>query len=43
VPEPETYALMVSGLGVLGWAARRRKAAVARNAPVGIGAEGAQA
>ncbi len=42
VPEPETYALMLSGLGVLGWAARRRKAAVARNALVAI-AEGAQA
>lgn len=43
VPEPETYALMLSGLGVLGWAARRRKAAVAKNALVGAGAEGAQA
>ena len=27
VPEPETYALMLAGLGVVGWAARRRKAA----------------
>lgn len=26
VPEPETYALMLAGLGVVGWAARRRKA-----------------
>jgi len=26
VPEPETYALMLAGLGVLGWAARRRQA-----------------
>ena len=25
VPEPETYALMLAGLGVVGWAARRRK------------------
>jgi hypothetical protein len=25
VPEPETYALMLAGLGVLGWASRRRK------------------
>lgn len=25
VPEPETYALMFAGLGVLGWASRRRK------------------
>jgi PEP-CTERM motif len=27
VPEPETYALMLGGLGIVGWAARRRKAA----------------
>jgi hypothetical protein len=26
VPEPETYALMLTGLGLLGWAARRRRA-----------------
>ncbi|WP_260501844.1 choice-of-anchor I family protein [Aquabacterium sp. J223] len=26
IPEPETYALMLGGLGVVGWAARRRKA-----------------
>ena len=26
VPEPETYALMLAGLGVLGWAARRKAA-----------------
>ena len=26
VPEPETYALMLAGLGVLGWTARRRQA-----------------
>ncbi len=25
VPEPETYALMLAGLGAVGWAARRRK------------------
>jgi hypothetical protein len=25
VPEPETYALMMAGLGLVGWAARRRK------------------
>ena len=24
VPEPETYALLLAGLGVVGWAARRR-------------------
>lgn len=27
VPEPEAYALMLVGLGVVGWAARRRRAA----------------
>jgi hypothetical protein len=26
VPEPETYALMLAGLGVVGWTARRRRA-----------------
>ena len=26
VPEPETYALMLAGLGVVGWSARRRRA-----------------
>lgn len=25
VPEPETYAMMLAGLGVVGWAARRRR------------------
>jgi hypothetical protein len=26
IPEPETYALMLTGLGLVGWAARRRQA-----------------
>lgn len=26
VPEPETYALMLAGLGVIGWVGRRRRA-----------------
>jgi hypothetical protein len=26
VPEPETYGMMLAGLGLVGWAARRRKA-----------------
>jgi len=25
IPEPETYALMLMGLGVMGWVARRRR------------------
>jgi len=25
VPEPETYAMLAAGLGILGWSARRRK------------------
>jgi len=25
VPEPESYALMLSGLGLVGWVARRRR------------------
>lgn len=29
VPEPETYALMLAGLGVVGWAARRRRSSLA--------------
>ena len=28
VPEPETYALLLAGLGAIGWTARRRKRAV---------------
>jgi hypothetical protein len=24
VPEPETYAMMLAGLGLVGWSARRR-------------------
>jgi hypothetical protein len=31
VPEPETYALMLAGLGVLGWQVRRRRAGAQRH------------
>ncbi len=31
VPEPETYALMLAGLSVVGWAARRRRSAGDKN------------
>ena len=27
VPEPETYAMMLAGLGMMGWVARRKKSA----------------
>lgn len=30
IPEPETYAMLLAGLGVLGWTARRRQRAAAR-------------
>lgn len=32
IPEPETYALMLGGLGVVGWVARRRRAGGSRAA-----------
>ena len=32
IPEPETYALMLAGLGAVGWVARRRKAQAAAKA-----------
>ena len=31
VPEPETYAMLVAGLGILGFAARRRRGAISTN------------
>jgi hypothetical protein len=30
VPEPETYAMMLAGLGLMGWTARRRKLSAAQ-------------
>jgi len=30
VPEPETYAMLLGGLGLMGFIARRRKQAAAR-------------
>lgn len=33
VPEPETYAMMALGLVTVGWATRRRKAAIQRTQP----------
>ena len=30
VPEPETYAMLLAGLGLLGFARRRKQAGVAR-------------
>ena len=35
VPEPQTYAMLLAGLGVLGWAARRRKRALGEARPSG--------
>jgi len=32
IPEPETYALMLAGLGAVGWVARRRKAGASAKA-----------
>ena len=29
VPEPEIYAMMLAGLGIMGWAARKKKARIA--------------
>ena len=33
VPEPQTYALMIAGLGMLGWVGRRQRAVANRHAP----------
>lgn len=30
VPEPEAYGMMLAGLGLVGWTARRRKQAISR-------------
>lgn len=35
VPEPETYAMLLSGLGLLGFAARRKRRAAAALAAAG--------
>lgn len=33
VPEPEAYTMLLAGLGLVGWTARRRKTAISKNKP----------
>ena len=37
IPEPEAYAMLLAGLGLVGWTARRRRTAISRNKPESAG------
>lgn len=37
IPEPEAYAMLLAGLGLVGWTARRHKTAISKNKPESAG------